>query len=485
MNIVYKLFKAQTKIYIFCLTLIFTLFIFSCKESFLDENNPQSVGFDHIKDIESFKTAVNGIYSRFKQANYYNATFLLTPEIIGDNMMVSVRNTGKYVNHDRMAITNGDGYVTGAWSLMYQAVVDANMAISAASEIDFPEGEKGNANQLLGEAHGTRALAYFDLVRFFAQPYNSTSDASHLGVPLVLEPSNSILSPPRSTVREVYEQIIADLQKGEELMVGSKHDGHFTKVVAQALLAKVYLYMEDWENAERYATTVIESGAYSLIDAESFVASWKEKFSVESIFEIANLPNDNSGVNGIGYLVEPGGYGELLATKDVYDIYSATDVRRQLIERGTRVDGESDAYYVKKYPKGAGENDDNPKVLRLAEVYLIRAEARAELGRGDASKNAGALTDLNLINQRSDPGSPSINSLEGDALVDRIILERRKELAFEGNRLFDINRKGKDLVHIRSDDTEVFEHPNNRFIMPIPYSEMNSNDNIEQNPGWK
>lgn len=449
----------------------------SCKDSFLDEANPQSVGFDYVKDLESLTTASVGVYSAFNGANYYGRTFLVTPELMGDNAFISIRNGGRYLNQNQFTITNGDGYVTGAWTLMWSVIANANLALDAGNAIEFSSQDQSAANQILGELYACRALAYFDLVRFFAQPYNFTEDASHLGVPLVTESSDELLYPARASVAEVYQQIIADLKQAETLLSPAVKDGFFNLYGAQSLLAKVYLYMEDWANADLYASKVIDQGPYTLLSRADYVESWSGKYSSESIFEIGYTPNDINGANSIGYLTEQGGYGELLATKDLYEIYTNDDIRKLLIQPGRRVDGEDEAFFIRKYPRGSTTNDDNIKVLRLSEVYLIRAEARAE------SAIAGAQADLNRIVQRADPGASNI-TLTGQDLVDRILLERRKELAFEGNRLFDLNRKKMNLTHIQSDQVRTFEYPNNRFIMPIPYSERNANPNIEQNPGW-
>ncbi|SFC66824.1 SusD family protein [Parapedobacter composti] len=455
-----------------------------CSEGFLDETNPQSVGFDHIKDLKSLTAATTGVYNSFNNSNYYGRTFVVSPELFGDNSFISIRNGGRYLGHDRFTVTNGDGYVTGAWTQMNRVVANANLAIQAGNQLTFPEGQRAAANQIMGELYACRALAWFDMVRYFAQPYNYTEDASHLGIPLVTEPPGVIISPSRGTVAEAYTHIVADLLRAEELLGSAKKNGYFNKAGAQALLAKVYLYMEDWENAEIYATKVIEESAgYTLLSNADYVASWGQKFSVESILEIGMLPTDNNGANSIGYLSEQGGYGEWLATKELYDTYSQTDIRRNLIVPGSRENAESEAYFIKKYPLGASSRDDNIKVLRLSEVYLIRAEARAELSKTQPDKAAGALSDLNAIVGRADPEA-SVSGLQGDALVERIILERRKELAFEGNRLFDINRKKMSLVHIQTNQIRTFEYPNNRFIMPIPYAERNANPNIQPNPGW-
>lgn len=455
-----------------------------CGKTFLELKNPQAIDFDHINDLESLTTASTGVYSRFKQSNYYNRTFILIPELMGDNCFISTRNFGRYLNQDRFAVGNGDSYVTGAWQLMNQVIVNANLALASGRAITFSAAEKPKADQVLGELHACRALASFDMVRLFGQPYGFTADASHWGIPVYTEPSNQIIFPARETVEKSYQQIISDLKTAESLMTNTRNNGRFTLAAVQALLAKVYLYKEDWVNAEAYATKVIDNTLYTLLPASGYVASWAAKFSAESILEIGNTPNSNSGSDGIGYMTEQAGYGDLLATKDLYDTYTATDVRRNLITPGARANAEPQAYFIRKYPNGVGTKDDNPKVLRKAEAYLIRAEARAELALTDAAKRAGALADLNIIVQRADTDATDVD-LSGQPLIDRIILERRKELAFEGNRLFDLNRKGKSVVNIQSDVQQTYTYPNNRFIMPIPYDEMNANPNMEQNPGWR
>ncbi|MFD2887488.1 RagB/SusD family nutrient uptake outer membrane protein [Chitinophaga cymbidii] len=460
------------------------LLLSGCGKSFLELKNPQAIDFDHISDLESLTTASTGVYSLFKQSNYYNRTFILVPELMTDNGFISIKNSGRYLNEDRFTVTNGDSYITGAWRLMSQVVTNANLALAASRAIEFPAADQEDANQIIGELYACRALACFDMLRFYAQPYNFTADASHPGIPIYTEPANQIIYPARETVAKSYDQIIADLKQAESLLGDIKKNGHFTLAAAQALLAKVYLYKEDWVNAELYATKAIDNGNYTLLSNGSYVSGWASKFTAESLLEIGNTPNSNSGSDGIGYFTEQNGYGDFLATEDLYNIYAATDVRRNLIVPGVRAGGEPQAYFIKKYPNGVSSRDDNPKVLRKSEVYLIRAEARAEQALTNDSHRAGALEDLNRIAQRADPLAADVD-LSGEALIDRILLERRKELAFEGNRLFDLNRKGKDVTNIQSDAQTTFEYPHNRFIMPVPYDEMNANPNMDQNPGWR
>ena len=173
----------------------------SCSDSFLDLQNPQSLPLKGtIKDLKTLTTASNGAYAQFKDVNYYNRTFILLPDLLGDNVFVSRSNGGRYLDQDAFAITREDGYVQSAWAAMYRTIVNANLSIAGGEALSA----NAAINQVIGEMYAVRALAYFDLVRLFAQPYNYTADASHMGVPLVVQPYNEIISPPRATVRFIH-----------------------------------------------------------------------------------------------------------------------------------------------------------------------------------------------------------------------------------------------------------------------------------------
>ncbi|SFC54884.1 SusD family protein [Parapedobacter composti] len=456
----------------------------ACSTSFLELENPQGLDLRRtIVDVPSLKAATNGVYDKFQSIHYYNRSFLLYPEIIGDNMFVSRRNSGRYINYDFFRMNAEDGNATDTWYQMWRLIVNANLAIDRGEALELNTTLQAQANELIGEMYAARALCYFDMVRLYGQPYNYSPDASHLGVPLLIEPSMELVKPARASVKAVYDQIVADFERALSLVNSTQNNGRLTVPAIQALLAKVHLYREDWEQAERYATDVIDGNSHSLLGNAEYVASWAENFSSESIFEIVNSAIDRPGTDGIGYFVEPEGYGDGLASADLYNTYADTDVRKQLIEVGSRPSAETPAYIIRKYPRGATSMDDHIKVIRLSEVYLIRAEARAEIGKTNATFYAGAQADLNTIVQRADPEANDI-TLTGDALVQRIILERRKELAFEGNRLFDTNRKKMGIQHIQSDRTQSLSYPNNGFVLPISRTELQANPNMEPNPGY-
>lgn len=470
------------KIYIGLLTCA-TLLAGACSDSFLDLENPQGLDLRRtIVDVPSLQAAANGVYDKFQSIHYYNRSFLIYPEVIGDNMFVSRRNSGRYINYDFFRLNPDDGSATDTWYQMWRLINNANLAITRGEALDVTGAQENEVNEIIGEMYAARALCYFDMLRLFAQPYNFTADASHLGVPLITEPQLELIKPSRNTAGEVYEQVVNDFTKALTLLSANRKPGRFTIPAVHALLAKVYLYMEDWENAEHHATEVIE-GSYSLLATDAYLQSWAERHSVESLFEIINSAIDRPSTDGIGYFFEPAGYGDGLATKDLYDTYAATDIRKGLIEQGARPGGESPAYIVRKYPLGAVTMDDNIKVIRLSEVYLIRAEARAELALTNGSYTLGAQADLTTIVQRADPSAAAITQ-SGPALIDRILLERRKELAFEGNRLFDMNRKKRGILHIQSGRSEMLTYPNDGFILPISRTELQANPNMEQNPGY-
>lgn len=457
------------------------LFLSGCSNKFFDLENAQGLDLEKtITDVPSLRSASHGVYDKFQSIHYYNRSFLIYPELIGDNMFVSRKNSGRYINYDFFRMNPEDGSATDTWYQMWRLITNANLAITKGQQLELTSAAQYEANQIIGEMYAARALCYFDMVRLYGQPYNFTADASHLGVPLITEPHAELLSPSRNTVKEVYDQVIADFNQALNLMTETQKNGYFTIPAVKALLAKVYLYMEDWENAEKYATEVIEGNSHTLLSREDYVDSWGLNFSSESIFEISNNPSDRPGTNGIGYFCMPSGYGDGLATEDLYNQYTSTDVRRELIEKGSRPSAENPAYFILKYPRGASSMDDDIKVIRLSEVYLIRAEACAEIG---GTYTALAQADLNTIVQRADPSASDI-TLTGNPLVQRILAERRKELAFEGNRLFDMNRKKMGITHIQSDRTQFLSYPNNGFILPISRTELQANPNMEQNPGY-
>ncbi|MEN7549616.1 RagB/SusD family nutrient uptake outer membrane protein [Rapidithrix thailandica] len=457
----------------------------ACDSSFLDVTPKQNIAIkDAIKDVNSLQSAVNGIYSQLQNDDYYGRTMILVPDLMPDNIYLSSSNSSSiFLNVNRFEVKVNDSEVENAWNVMYSVAVNSTRAIKGAEA--FMEADEKtateDAKQILGEAYTLRAMAHFDLLRLFAQPYNFTSNASHAGVPLITEVSDQPTYPSRNTVKEGYQLVVADLTKALSLLSEETGKGIISINATKALLARVYLYQEEWTEAAQMATEVIESGKYALYNAEDLPAKWDQEFNDETIFEIINNITDHSGSNSLAHFFDPDGYAYGLATEDLVNLYTDQDSRTDFFYLGDK-GNEKDVYFVYKYsrnsPNKAVIQDENIKLIRFSELYLIRAEAYAEL-----ANDTKAQEDLQTIVQRAEPTAAPI-TVTGQELKDRILLERRKELAFEGHRLFDLTRKKKDVMINRGDDVLDIKYPNERFIFPIPLRELNTNPNLEQNPGY-
>lgn len=463
------------KIFIFT---ILTGLIFSCSDSFLELTPQQSVAdTEALLDLEGFESSITGIYNELSGSNYYGRYMIMIPDVLADD----VKQNGQanrivdYAEHIQ-AVT--DGQALSLWTSAYEGINAANNIIN--SETVVPDAVQDQQDHIVGEAYALRGLMYFDLVRLFAQQYTFTADASHPGVPIVttFDLDNE---PARNTVSEVYQQIIADMTTGISLMGANSRSGNsstLSSTSAKALLARVYLFQEDWANAEAMATDIISSGEYSLVSNANYYDLWTTDNSSESIFEISMTEADNVGGQGIAGLYLQTGFGDYLPSNDVVSLYPVDDVRLSTFEVDPLLNGEFAPNRMIKYPDINGF--DNVKIVRLAEMYLIRAEARAEIG----ADIAGAQDDLDMVRQRAIASEPD-NADTGDALADAIFLERRLELAFEGQRLWDLMRNQMDIVRTNCTAQTCFiPYGADTVILPIPQDETDVNPNIDQNPGF-
>jgi len=462
------------------LLLIMIGFFLSCSDSFL-ELTPQSsvANEDAITNLEDLETSITGVYDEISGAYYYGRYMFLIPDVLADDVKQNL-SANRIIDYAEHVQNVSDAQASALWEGMYFANNALNNIIN--SDVEVTEASQDNKDHILGEAHALRGLIYFDLVRFFAQHYSYTTDASHPGVPLILE-FDPTLEPARNTVEEVYNQVISDMTMALSLMSDTSRSANSNTLSAtavKALLARVYLYKEDWANAEAMATDVINAG-YSLVDNDNYLTLWNNDNTSESIFEISMTESDNVGGNGISGLylsAANGGYGDYLPSKDVVSLYDAEDVRMDVFVEDTNLAGDYAPYRVNKYSDVLGY--ENVKVVRLAEIYLIRAEARAQIG----SNITGAQEDLDVVRKRALPTALNTTGT-GEELLDAIFLERRLELCFEGQRLWDLMRRKQDIVRTECTSSICYiPYADDTNILPIPQDETDVNPNIEQNPGY-
>lgn len=457
---------------------IFFLGFTSCSDEFLNLRPEQSVANeDALTNLADLRSTITGVYNDLQSSDYYGRYFILIPDVMADNVKQNSQ-ANRAIDFAQYLVTVQNADARNMWTLMYRVINTLNEIINANISVD--SSVLADRDHIIGEAHALRGLVYFDLVRLFAQHYTFTAAASHLGVPIILE-FNPTNRPARNSVKEVYDQVIEDMTKGISMMKNVSRTGSSTtlsKTAVKALLSRVYLYKEDWTNAENMATEVLTDNAFSLVSNANYMNLWVNDRTSESLFEIAMSTSDNLGNNSLAAMYLPQIFGDYLPSDDVTSLFEANDARLQVFFVDPQLSGDYAPYRMGKYPDVLGLN--NVKVMRLAEVYLIRAEARARIG----INTTGAQSDYNIVHQRAVSGAPDI-TLTGEPLLEAILLERRLELSFEGQRLWDLMRYKKDIVRNQCTSIICFiEYGNTGVVFPIPQAELDANPNIEPNPGF-
>lgn len=476
------------------------LAITGCKKSFIDQKpyNAVVIG-DAIKNEADMSTAVNGMYASMRATDFYGRTYAVKGDLMGPDCFLSSANSGRYTQFNTYTIVNTDGYASNIWLNSYSCIKNANIIINSGLSIS-----NDNISQLYAEAYAVRALVYFDLVRNFAKPYSDNPDGP--GVPIATAfDQNS--KPARSTIKQVYAQVVSDLNKAISLAKFTGGDvmsftttgqsrtvnsSFMSKYAIKALLARVYQNMGDWANAQTTALDVISNSGYSLVGSAGLVTYWKgtdpRADKMETLFEVTSDQNNSVGDGTLSaiYVSKPNGgsYGDILATKTMYDSYTTTDVRKQLISPQTRSGQLGTAYYCVKYPPNDGKNYDDVKILRLSECYLIAAEAY--YNNGDLL-NANKY--LNLVAQKRDPAALYVSA--GTQVLEDILTERAKEFIFEGYRFWDVYRLKRSFVKPQGQDatnaivTSITVTPATlNILFPIPQDEILVNTSMIQNSGY-
>lgn len=416
-----------------------------------------------IVDVSNLYGILKGALNRLSLAGYWGREIIATNEVRSDNVF-SNGNSGRYTTQGAFNYNENTG---GIWDNCYSVIALANIIIN--TDLSSLSGDQNYGEHLQGSAYFLRALAHYDLVRFYGQQHSNGT----LGVPIVTTFKGEDLFPSRNSVNEVKNAIVNDLEMAFEKMDAQFDNQHFiSKMAAPALLSRVSIYFGDWEQAKTAAKTVIDSGTYEIISSDAFVGSWALKKNVNSIFELAYSSTDNLGSNSIAYIYRTqdngSGYGDLQAMPEIEELYEDSDIRKQIL-------GYQDGRLrnMKKYPDINGW--DNIVVIRIEEVILNYAEALFETGNTSA-----ALEQLNLIT--SNRNASPLNSVDKET----ILLERRKELLFEGHRWDDLMRTGSTIEAYGTlrELIDTFAYPNQVFAYPVPADELNSNSNMVQNEGY-
>ena len=512
----------------------------SCSNDFLEQQPSDRPTEDVLfNSVEGAKIHLNGLYSL---QNYYygeGTRGILIPAVMGDDaLVISSNNYTRYVNEYRYNYTVESSRAYNLYYYSYRTISNANLFLS---QIDGIEGNETEKNDLKAQALSLRAFAYFSLVRWFGETAY-TDDPNGRGVPINTT-VNSLdgYNIPRSTVGEVYEQIVSDLTLAEQLSQPADYKGYIDASAVAAIQARVYLTMGDWQNASKYAKKAY--AGFSLIDEQTYLSGfnstnseviWEQRFVDNDTNIFLSIPSftytsgditygDNNGDGVVdGNDVNAGtpgaefvfGYNSLRVTEYFIELFEDTDFRKKMFPvnldpDGNRIGdvspdktyaqyGAADGYLTTKYKSVSSLGTGDFPRIRASEMYLIEAEAEANLGNTAAAQSA-----LLTIKQRADNTVASV-TLTGQDLLDEIYLERRKELFFEGHRFFDIKRLDQDLDRTPSDKDHWSDFTNNdisndpniiprnsvskRFCLPIPQDEINANEALtdeDQNEVYK
>ena len=454
-------------------TTVLFLSLASCEKSFLELKPPTSLTPEFALATEAdLQVALRGAYAGLKSTALYGRSLMVLGDMMADNTYQSALNTNRYTNFNLYNYLVTDGDVAGLWNASYSVILRANNIINS------PIADNANIQQIKGEAYAIRALAYYNLVRYFASPY--TLDPSKLGVPIITT-YQADLKPERAKIADVYSLINKDLTQAYTLMTKFTNSSQFSKYSAKALQAKVYLTMGDKTNAKAAALDVITNSGFTAISSAAHTGYWAgvapRTDKVETLFEVSFDAVANNAFDALAYIyLQTGNYGDMLCSTELYDLYETADIRKSLYATGTR--GGLASVFVNKFTSFSGDHTDT-KVVRMSEMYLIAAEASYPSNTSDALKYVNEVT--------SRRGATAIAS-SGSALLEDIITERRKELAFEGERYLDMQRLQRNIARSKNYPASALsiDFTNYRRIMPIPQGELDANPSIksQQNPGW-
>lgn len=496
---------------ILSIALLATLLLTGCKDFLVEKPILTQSNDMALSDYNGLVAATAGAYGPLVSTTWYGANIVLEGEIRAGNAMNPISSD---FQSGRMTVPQQMNYnessTSGLWSSGYYVISAVNNVLEAIETNGVEYYTEGGAateqdiKNIQAECYFLRAFSHFEMVRLYAHSWAKGSDA--LGIPVILKTDKTAQEKPaRNTVAEVYAQVITDLTTAESIMdpayTGAAASGTSVKAnvslpAVQALLARVYLYKQDWANASAYATKVIDNGAYKLWTAKEYPTVWgvdKAAAGGEVIFEVYGMQsNDYDGYwEGPSHMTNPEGYADVAATWALVDMFEDGDVRGT---KGIRTKDEGKAmfctdseeksggqYWTMKYQgKGLGDAKSTPDVnntivLRLSEMYLIRAEAAVNGAAGNA------VADINAI--RSNRGATPITSAGPDVVAK----ERRLELNFEGHLWFDLARtKGSVTYDSRETNRPVATiAPDSHFwALPIPKRETDVNENLVQNSGY-
>ena len=481
--------------------------------------------YDSIPDTEALHTAKD--YSRIRTGLYAplrtlcSGSFLIAQELQADGFNAVEGFTGSYSDMHRWLFNAGDATFSDVYGSWYALAARCNFVIDGTARCDtttFSADEKLLVGTTVGEAYLLRAMSFFQIAQLFCTDYNDdTADRPDGGISLQLHyqpTANSASYPARSTLRKTYQQICDDLDEAEARISerGRMGSNYITTDIVHAMKARVALAMQQWEVAAELATSLINSRRYILVaDRREYRAIWQEDAGTETLWQLPITSLDELA-SRTGYDFRPYQPNAInyLPTAELLGLYDqARDIRfgaffsryHLTVPSGAQ----ADVYLFNKFPDStavfrqlgrseSGRFQSEPKVIRIAELYLIAAEAYARLGQ-----TAAATAWLNLLRKSRIVGYENESFATQATLLEAVRDERRRELVGEGQRLVDLKRWHLGVHRGEPQAASVLLFPGSttttklsrtaddpRMVWPIPQAEIDANPQLRhhQNPGY-
>jgi hypothetical protein len=501
--------------------------ISSCKDQLEIQPLDQIDASQALTTSAGVSASIATVYATLKGESFYGNRLIGLAEALADNGQAT-NKSGRYLSESN----NIRGAHFTNWTASYVALNRINIVLEALPGI--ADATSARKLQFEGELKFLRALYHFDLVRTYAYiPGAVIASQDKGGVPILLKSINTAAAAlsaetPRAPRAQVYKAIYDDLDNAIANLGNITNSSLASKQAAQALYSRVALYNKDFAKVISVSNDLITARGSTLLNANNYFAGFTAAKNPESLFEVTyvleseglgvnvslhtlfstlrtrmGVPKRDSTDNYAGRTATDrkipiggtGGFGDLVPTSPLISALGITvtgngtnqtlitnrssDIRNSMFEVGSSLRSNPHIECTKFFGKVGFVNVDNVPVLRIAEAYLNRAEAYAEVG---PQQNIDlALADVNRI--RTNRGLPAVSGLSGQALIDEILLQRRIEFAFEGHRFFDLKRRGLDIFKPVSNNTLQFD---NFVILPgIPQGDVDASKGIIiQNTGY-
>lgn len=508
---------------------IISIFLISCSDDFTNRPPEDGISLDaYYSTNEQVESATNALYNR-TWFQFNNKFFYAIAEVGSGNMYTNSSDVNAMRN---FSITGSDPELVAGWQSLWSNIAQANAIINFLEARVGPGVSSEVLQNTIGEAHFIRATAYFYLVRLWGP------------VPIIENNLDYASNPQINTnrVEDIYELIKRDYTKAAEKLYeknrGSNYPSNIkvSKGSAKAMHAKVLIYLKDYTNAKLLAEEVINSGEFKLLGGESLpTKSFADLFTYpnnnneESIFALqwkgnadygtANNCNTQFGISTAEVSTSNASYGGVFApSQDILSLYGNGDVRRKetimlpgdsypnvlakygpsfgplVVPPADQIGGQGAGAAIKKYcigivngaNTGPADNwammNNNTYIMRYADLLLIHAEAI--LGNSASTSDPLALSSINAVRNRA--GLPSVSSFT----FNDLFLERRKELAFEGDYWFDLGRIPRSqaisimAAQNRGDRNfaQFFTPEESDFILPYPSNEIAKNPLLLEPP---